>query len=284
MHKKSLNRFSIFLNIILILFVVFYFTVSFLNYGILKTTFTPLCFLVDKLQGENYTPAWCKHLDDDLSKATNTNKTLNLNTQIANPASEECIVKGAKVEMYSNDSGQFGVCVFDDKSICEEWALYRGECKKGDCFKVCKYVGSSKEGWYISCTRQLLKLEKCGTSANTNTTPDDSMSGNVSADQISVPALIVTSPASDSQLTSPFVVEGKAKINTDKIYIRVKTTSGKALIVETADLGTADAEGYKSFKQKISYEFSTTKEGFVDIYNLGGTGAEENLVSIPVKF
>lgn len=277
MHKKSLNRFSIFLNIILILFVVFYFTVSFLNYGILKTTFTPLCFLVDKFQGENYTPAWCKHLDDDSSKATNTNKVLNINTQIANPASEECIVKGAKVEMYSNDSGQFGVCVFDDKSICEEWSLYRGECKKGDCFKVCKYVGTSKEGWYISCTRQLLKLEKCGTSTEE---PDQNLSGSIGSENL----IAVSSPTPDSQLSSPFTVEGKAKINSDKVYIRVKTTLGKALIVETATLGAADTDGYKSFKQKISYEFSTTKEGFVDIYNLGGTGAEENLVSIPVKF
>lgn len=280
MTKKRINKFSLLLNIILILFLAFYFFIPFLNNGILKTTFTPLCFLIEKYQGEKYMPAWCNYLEEvipaDTNKNINNNKNTNANTQIANPASTECIVKGAKVEMYSNDSGQFGVCVFDDKSICEEWALYRGECKAGDCFKVCKYVGSLNEGWYISCTRQLLKLEKCGTIEENSET----LGGAVAGDTL----ITVSSPIADSQLTSPLTIEGKAKISGDKIYIKVKNTSGKVLIEESAVLGPADASGYKSFSRKIIYEFSTTKEGYIDVYSLSSTGAEENLVSIPVKY
>jgi len=275
MHKKSFNKFSIFLNIVFILFLGTYFFVNFLNYRIIKDVLSPICNLVNNVQGKNYTPAWCAHLND--STPTQAPKlNTNLNLQIANPASEECVVKGAKVEMYSNDNGQFGVCVFADKSICEEWALYRGECKAGDCFKVCKYIGTSKEGWYISCTRQLLKLEKCGTGEEAN----EPLSGTISGDKL----IILTSPITDAQLSSPFVVEGLAKISSDTVYIRVKNTAGKALIIETASLGAAQADGYAPFQRKISYEFSATKEGFIDVYNLGATGGEENLVSIPVEF
>jgi putative hemolysin len=282
MSKKSINKLSILLNIILILFLAFYFLVSFLNYGFLKTTFTPICFLVDSFQGTNYTPAWCTHLEDNVvinqNKNVNTNKNTNVNAQIANPASEECVVKGAKVEMYSDANGQFGVCVFPDKSICEEWTLYRGECKQGDCYKACKYSGTTREGWYNSCTNQLLVLGKCGT--NTNTAPDDAISGTIGG----IKPITLTSPQADAQLSSPFTVVGSAKISSDKVYIRIKNTTGKVLIEETALLGEIQLDGYAGFSRKISYEFSTTKEGVIEVYDLSASGAEENLVSIPVKF
>ncbi|MBN1325718.1 DUF333 domain-containing protein [Candidatus Falkowbacteria bacterium] len=280
MKKKVINKISLLLNIILILFLAFYFLVSFLNYGILKTTFTPICFLVEKFQGEKYMPAWCNYLDEEIiaepNKNSNINKNTNTNINIANPASEECIVQGAKVEMYSNDSGQFGVCVFDDNSICEEWALYRGECKKGECFKVCKYVGSSNEGWYISCTRQLLKLEKCGTKEETN----EVMSNDIKPDQL----IVVTAPVAGSQLNSPVTIEGRAKISGDKVYIKFENNSGTILIEDTAPLGAAADDGYKNFSRKINYEFSATKEGYIKVFSLSSSGVEENLVSISVKY
>ncbi len=47
---------------------------------------------------------------------------------VANPASENCVKKGYSLEIQSNASGQFGVCVFPDGTQCEEWALFKGEC------------------------------------------------------------------------------------------------------------------------------------------------------------
>jgi hypothetical protein len=94
----------------------------------------------------------------------------------------------------------------------------------------------------------------------------------------------VTSPKPDEQLSSPFTVEGSAKIPGDKVYIRVKNITGKVLISEVARLGEVQSDGSANFSIKINYEFSTTKEGFVEVYDLNPTGSEENLVSIPVKF
>ncbi len=52
---------------------------------------------------------------------------------IANPASVYCEKNGGKLQFGQDaQNGTVGTCVFSDKSECEEWAYYRGECKPGD--------------------------------------------------------------------------------------------------------------------------------------------------------
>ncbi len=58
------------------------------------------------------------------------------NSQIANPASVNCEEKGGAVELREKTAGTVGYCIFDDGSECEEWALWRDDCKKGD--RICK--------------------------------------------------------------------------------------------------------------------------------------------------
>jgi len=52
--------------------------------------------------------------------------------QIANPASVNCIDNGGELEILDGDNGQYGLCTFDDGSVCEEWAFFREECFKGE--------------------------------------------------------------------------------------------------------------------------------------------------------
>ncbi len=48
---------------------------------------------------------------------------------LANPASVYCTESGYAMEIRTDESGaQYGVCIFDDGTECEEWAYYRGEC------------------------------------------------------------------------------------------------------------------------------------------------------------
>ncbi len=50
-------------------------------------------------------------------------------TKLANPASKYCIQQGGKLEMRKDEQGnEYGVCIFDDGSECDEWAFFRGEC------------------------------------------------------------------------------------------------------------------------------------------------------------
>lgn len=61
-------------------------------------------------------------------------------TQLANPASENCIAQGGTLSIETRgDGGQYGVCIFEDNRQCEEWALMRGECPVGG-VKVTGYV------------------------------------------------------------------------------------------------------------------------------------------------
>lgn len=48
---------------------------------------------------------------------------------LANPASVYCENQGHRLEIRTDDQGnQYGVCIFEDGSECEEWAFFRGEC------------------------------------------------------------------------------------------------------------------------------------------------------------
>lgn len=47
---------------------------------------------------------------------------------LANPASQNCVAKGGKVDIREGKNGQYGVCVFPNGKECDEWALYKGQC------------------------------------------------------------------------------------------------------------------------------------------------------------
>lgn len=48
------------------------------------------------------------------------------------PAAANCVKQGGALSIVTaSDGGQFGICVFKDGSLCDEWAFFRGECKPG---------------------------------------------------------------------------------------------------------------------------------------------------------
>ena len=49
-------------------------------------------------------------------------------SSLANPAAQNCVDKGGKVDIRERKSGQYGVCVFPNDKECDEWALYKGQC------------------------------------------------------------------------------------------------------------------------------------------------------------
>lgn len=51
------------------------------------------------------------------------------NLSLANPAAVFCKEMGYRYEIRQDPKGnQYGVCIFDDNTECEEWAFYRKEC------------------------------------------------------------------------------------------------------------------------------------------------------------
>jgi putative hemolysin len=60
-------------------------------------------------------------------------------TQLANPASENCVANGGCPVIETAPAGQYGVCLFEDNRQCEEWAMLRGACPMGG-IKVTGYL------------------------------------------------------------------------------------------------------------------------------------------------
>ena len=48
--------------------------------------------------------------------------------EMANPASVNCINAGGKLIIKRTLQGEFGMCQLPSGKVCEEWALFRGEC------------------------------------------------------------------------------------------------------------------------------------------------------------
>jgi putative hemolysin len=49
-------------------------------------------------------------------------------TEMANPASVHCINAGGKLTIKRTPQGEVGMCQLPSGKVCEEWALFRGEC------------------------------------------------------------------------------------------------------------------------------------------------------------
>lgn len=53
----------------------------------------------------------------------------NQNAQLANPASVYCVEHNGTLDIRTDETGgQYGVCVFDDGTECDEWKFFNGEC------------------------------------------------------------------------------------------------------------------------------------------------------------
>lgn len=66
-----------------------------------------------------------------------------------NPASVYCARHGGRLEMITESSGVTGICVFHDRSYCEEWSYIKGFCKPSQ-----TYLPEKKRGTKY-CLKQL---------------------------------------------------------------------------------------------------------------------------------
>ena len=71
---------------------------------------------------------------------------------VANPAAVYCSELGYTYEIRNAPEGQIGVCIFPNRTECEEWGFYRGMCGKE--FSYCALNGydikeiRGDEGWF----------------------------------------------------------------------------------------------------------------------------------------
>ena len=72
-------------------------------------------------------------------QATSETPTIGL----ANPASENCVNKGGRLELRNESNGQVGYCHLPDGQVIEEWALMRSEQSECVPEEAKKLIGKS---------------------------------------------------------------------------------------------------------------------------------------------
>lgn len=96
--------------------------------------------------------------------------------------------------------------------------------------------------------------------------------------------IVVFLPKGNAILSSPFDVEGKARVFENVVSIRLKDKAGKILFQGTTDAQSPDAGEFGLFQAEIEYATSQT-EGILEVFESSAKdGADINKVTIPVKF
>lgn len=95
------------------------------------------------------------------SSSTSPNSTSQQNqTDLINLSYAKCLNDSGAYKLLSGPSGQYGLCLFPDGSVCDALAYYRGDCYKAQCNRTCEYKGTINEGWY-DCHGKLLFWDNC---------------------------------------------------------------------------------------------------------------------------
>ncbi len=91
----------------------------------------------------------------------------------------------------------------------------------------------------------------------------------------------IAAPAVNAALTSPFKITGEVQQSVKSLTVNIKGANNETLITETVTPRAEAVEGWRPFKLTLSYEFSRTKAGTVEILP---DGQADDMVVIPVVF
>jgi hypothetical protein len=96
--------------------------------------------------------------------------------------------------------------------------------------------------------------------------------------------ILVFNPKENAKISSPFDLEGKARVFENVVSIRLKDTDGKVLFQGTTEAKSPDTGKFGLFQEEISYSTIQTK-GILEVFESSAKdGSEVNKVAIPVKF
>ena len=96
--------------------------------------------------------------------------------------------------------------------------------------------------------------------------------------------IIISSPTENATVSSPFNVEGKARVFENVVSIKLEDKNGKILFQGATNAQSPEMGQYGPFRKEIKYTTSQT-EGILEVFESSAKdGSEINKVIIPVKF
>lgn len=111
---------------------------------------------------------------------------------------------------------------------------------------------------------------------NGNTNSDRNENENRAATNTSNDMISVEAPSANAAVSSPFAVTGTT--NATAVFVRVKNAAGTALFTESASIKEHD------FSINLSFEFSQTTTGTIEVFTRDVSEREADLIAIPVTF
>lgn len=98
--------------------------------------------------------------------------------------------------------------------------------------------------------------------------------------------IVLMEPASDTLVSSPFMIRGKARgIPGNVLTVRIVNPDGTGAISETARVQGSDEKEFGAFEIKnLSYVFTSGQEKKLEVFASGENGAELYKLSIPLRF
>jgi hypothetical protein len=95
----------------------------------------------------------------------------------------------------------------------------------------------------------------------------------------------ITRPQPDSNISSPVLVKGEARVFEGTIQLRLKNSEGTILTEKTATALTEEAGEFGSFGELLLFDEVDADSGELEVYSIDAQdGGEVNVVSIPIKF
>jgi len=96
--------------------------------------------------------------------------------------------------------------------------------------------------------------------------------------------IVVFGPKENAKISSPFDVEGKARVFENVVSIKLTDKGGKILFQGVTDANSPDVGQFGLFQEEITYK-TNQSEGTLEVFEASAKdGSEINKVSIPVKF
>jgi len=96
--------------------------------------------------------------------------------------------------------------------------------------------------------------------------------------------IVVFNPKENANISSPFDVEGKARVFENVVSLRLKDKNGKILFQGTTDAQSPDVGQFGLFQEEIKYSTVQT-EGTLEVFQSSAKdGSEIDKVVIPVNF
>ena len=183
-----------------------------------------------------------------------------------------------------------GIRIFsgEDDWICqnEEWVKHgnpnspKPETKCGEEFVIGNYWVCKNGEWIKFGNPSTEKpVGNCEKAIENEPTPVQDQSQAVEEKNI-----VISSPIENATVSSPFNVEGKARVFENVVSIRLEDKNGKILFQGTANAQSPEMGQYGLFQKEIKYTTSQT-EGTLKVFESSAKdGSEINEVIIPVKF